>query len=115
MRLLQTGLLNFTKLIRMTLCHAASVVANYLSAVESDNFDDGNDEYSQFESEGVSEHEVEDVVMIVEQDKGVPVNKPTNEDKRCSTSGFVFSSQEGTKSKVWCNFAIEQKDGIVSC
>ena len=41
--------------VNMTLCHAASVAANYLSAVESDNSDDGNDEYSKFESEGVSE------------------------------------------------------------
>ena len=63
----------------------------------------------------MNNYDVEDVVMIVEQDEGVPVNKPTNEDERCSTSGFVFSSQEGTKTKVWCHFGFEQKDGIVSC
>ena len=49
----------------MALCHAASVVANYLSAVESDDCDDGSNEYSH-ESEGASEDEDEDDVMIVE-------------------------------------------------
>ena len=48
--------------VNMALCHAASVVANYLSAVESDDSDDGSNEYSQFESEGASKYEVEDDV-----------------------------------------------------
>ena len=47
----------------MALCHATSVVANYLSAVESDDCDDGSNEYSH-ESEGASEDE--DDVMIME-------------------------------------------------
>ena len=56
----------------------------------------------------MNNYDVEDLVMIVEQDEGVPANKPTNEDEsnaKCSASGFVFSSQEGTKSKVWLDLS----------
>ena len=59
------------------MCHVASVVVNYLSAVESDDSDDGSNQYSH-ESEGASEYEDENDVMIVEQNEGIPANEPAN-------------------------------------
>ena len=46
--------------------------------MESDDFDDGSNQYSH-ESEGASEYEYENDVMIVEQNEGIPANEPANE------------------------------------
>ena len=101
--------------------HTASVVAKFLSAVESDNSDEENDkcsELSDFESEISYEDEAEDI-MIVESSEAIePPNKdsPLNEmegNSEVSGSNIDLVPKKGTKSEVWRHFGLCQRDGAI--
>ena len=103
--------------------HTASVVAKFLSAVESDNSDEENDECSElsdFESEISNEDEAEHI-MIVESSEAIePPNKdsPLNEmegNSEVSGSNIDLVPKKGTKSEVWRHFGLChcQRDGAI--
>ena len=103
--------LKYTICVNMAERHTATVIANYLSTVESDSSsdDEENDEYSELSScvEELSEED-EDVSIVDSGAKPADIDDSTAADEGesggRSSSSIDLIPKKGTKSEAWRHF-----------